>query len=100
MKFVLRSIAIVAALSVFVTVWFMLRFGLRGWAALLRSGGLGVATVAGWVMTVSAGPIAAVQLFRLRLSGRIAALMLFGTMLAYYCGGIFLLRTPSKTWET
>jgi len=93
MRITLRLIAILSAVSVLATVWFIVWFGTRGLSALMNSGLLGAITFVGWAVTLVAGPIAAVQLFRLRTSGRIAAIILFSTALAYYAVGLAGLRT-------
>jgi hypothetical protein len=87
-------IAIVACFSVVATAVFILRFGSTGMRALLATGTFGLLTVAGWLITFVAGPVAAVQLFRVRPSGRFAAAVLFGSMLVYYVVGIFVFRQP------
>jgi hypothetical protein len=94
MRIVLRLIAVVAALSVIGTAMFILGFGMRGLQGVLASGLFGAITIAGWVTTFVAGSIAAVQLFRPRESGRIAALVLFGSMLLYYLVGLAAFREP------
>jgi quinol-cytochrome oxidoreductase complex cytochrome b subunit len=94
MRIVLRLVAVIAALSVLETAYFIVRFGFRGISALLATGAFGVVTLFGWLTTFIAGPIAAVQLFRLRSSGRVAAALLFGMMFAYYAVGLLAFRTP------
>jgi hypothetical protein len=88
MRTVLRLIAVLAGLSVAQTVIFIVRFGLKGVEALLATGVFGALTIAGWLVTFIAGPWAAIQLFRLRQTGRIAAAVVFGTMLIYYLVGL------------
>jgi ABC-type Mn2+/Zn2+ transport system permease subunit len=70
------------------------RFGFTGLEALLATGKFGVATIVGWLITLIAGPVAAIQLFRLRPTGRIATAVLFGSMLIYYVAGLFAFRQP------
>ena len=94
MKLVLRSIGVLAAISVILTAIFIIRFGARGLHALAATGTFGVITVLGWLVTFVAGPIAAVQLIRVRNSGRRAALALFGSIFAYYVTGLFVYRQP------
>ena len=95
MRTVLRLIAVLAGLSAAVTILFLVRFGLKGMEALLATGGaFGALTIAGWLVTLIAGPMAAIQLFRLRQSGRIAAAVLFGAMLIYYFLGLLAFRQP------
>jgi hypothetical protein len=98
---IVRVLAVLAALSVATTLWFVASFfragGLR---ALLASGLLGVLTLVGWIVTLVIGPVAAVQLWKLRESGRRAGLLLFGYGLAYYVLGLFALRAPeASVWQ-
>jgi len=87
MRIVLRVIALLVAISVFNTVWFILWFAPR-MGALMRSGTLSTMTLIGWAVTLTFGPFAAVELFRLRNRGRIAALILFLSILLYYIFGL------------
>jgi hypothetical protein len=94
MRLVLKSIALVAATSVALTVALAVliisRGGLR---SLLNADLLGMATILGWLVALLLGPFAAVQLWRLRQRGRIAALILFGYGFFYYLAGYFWLRS-------
>jgi hypothetical protein len=78
MTILLRLIAVFAFISVALTVWLVVILadggGLR---QLSGTGALGWMTVIGWLITFTAGPVAAVQLWRLRESGRRAAILLF-----------------------
>jgi hypothetical protein len=98
MRLLIRSVAVLAAVSVLGTVWFVAAFaaagGLRG---LLTSGLLGGLTIVGWVITLVAGPVATVQLWRFRQSGRRAGIVLFGYSLAYYLLGWLALRSPEAS---
>jgi hypothetical protein len=98
MRILIRTIAVLAAVSVLGTVWFVVAFaaagGLRG---LLTSGLLGGLTIVGWVIALVAGPVATVQLWRLRQSGRRAGILLFGYGLAYYLVGLLALRSPEAS---
>ena len=93
-KLALRLIGVIAGLSVFYTAWFIASFGSRGMNGLLASGSLGIVTVVGWIITFVAGPVAFVQLLRVRNSGRVAAMVLFSAMLAYYVLGLVAFRGP------
>jgi hypothetical protein len=95
MRLALRLIGILAAFSVVATVLFIFRFGLVGLHAVIATGTFGVVTIAGWVLTFVAGPIAFVQLLRLRNSGRVAAIVLFGCMPIYYVVGMIAFRQPN-----
>lgn len=101
MRVIVRVLAVLAALSVVTTLWFVASFvragGLR---ALLMSGLLGVLTLVGWIITLVIGPVAAVQLWKLRESGRRAGLLLFGYGLMYYVLGLLALRAPeASVWQ-
>ena len=61
-----------------------------GLGELLERGALGAVTLAFWVLIVPLGSVAAVQLVRLRPSGRRAAQLLLGTALVYYPLGALL----------
>ena len=98
MRAILRVIAILAAASFLVTVWEVMglvRIGELGimLRTLLEVGIVGWLTAIGWLITLVTGPIAAVQLWRLRATGRIAGLALFGFGAVYDCLGA-LLREP------
>ena len=89
MRLVLRVIGVLAGLSVVAAVVLMLGVTALGMQALLFTGTFGVTTIFGWLIAFIAGPIAFVQLVRVRNSGRIAAIVLFGYMLAYYLVELF-----------
>src|SRR5688572_28115057 len=101
MRLMVRLVAVFTALSLIRTLWFVAAFaatgGLRGF---LTSGLLGVLTVFGWVIVLVAGPVAAVQLWRFRESGRRAGIILFGYNVTYYVVGLFWLRSPeASVWQ-
>jgi hypothetical protein len=58
---------------------------------------LGGLTIVGWVIALVVGPVATVQLWRLRQSGRRAGIILFGYGLAYYLVGLLALRSPEAS---
>jgi hypothetical protein len=98
MRFLIRVVALLAAASVLMTMWFVAGFTTRaGMGPLLRSGILGGLTLVGWIVTLVYGPIAAVQLWRFRESGRRAGIILFGFGLAYYLLGLVELRAPGAS---
>lgn len=95
MKVVLRLIGLLAGLAVIATALFIIRFAQVGMRPLLATGAFGAITILGWLVTFIAGPIAFVQLLRVRNSGRIAGVVLFGYMLFYYLIGLFAFREPN-----
>jgi hypothetical protein len=98
MRFLIRIVAVVAAVSVLGTVWFVAGFvAAGGLRALLTSGLVGVLTIVGWVIALVVGPVATVQLWRFRQSGRRAGIVLFGYGLAYYLVGLIALRSPEAS---
>jgi hypothetical protein len=95
MKWFLRAIAIVVAVAVALTIVMIVQFALsRNLGALARSGVLGVITILGWMFTLAVGPIAAVQLWRLRRAGLFLAASLCGLAAAYFLIGLLWLRSP------
>lgn len=95
MPLLLRVVAATAAASLVLTIWLILQLVIpRGVQPLLDTGPLGFLTLAGWAVTLLIGPIAAVQLWRLRPSGRVAGLIVFGFGLIYYTVGLIWLRAP------
>jgi hypothetical protein len=91
----LRIVAATAAISVVFTIWLILVIGTAGgFSALVRGGALGVLTLIGWAVTLALGPVTAVQLWRLKESGRKAGLILFGFGVVYYIAGFLWLRAP------
>jgi hypothetical protein len=98
MRLLIRIVAILAAVSVLGTLWFVAAFAAGGGLrALLTSGLLGGLTIVGWAIALVAGPVAAVQLWRFRDSGRRAGIVLFGYGLAYYLVGLLALRAPEAS---
>lgn len=95
MKVLLRGIAVLSGVSVLLTILFLASFVRVGLRPLLATGAFGVITVIGWGVTFIAGPVATINLFRLRNSGRIAAAVLFGYTLSYYLLGIAYFHEPS-----
>ena len=93
----MRLVAVVAAFTVIGTIWFMVTAPLVRDAVLsVASGAFGALTTLGWAVSLVAGPIAAVQLWRLKESGRRAAIVVFGYGLAYYVFGLLIFRDPES----
>jgi hypothetical protein len=98
MRLLVRLVAIFTALALIQTVWFMATFAMRGGLRpLLATGLLGGLTILGWLIVLVAGPVAAVQLWRFRESGRRAGIILFGYSVAYYAVGLVWLRSPGAS---
>lgn len=98
MRLLIRAVAALAAISVLGTVWFVAAFAAAGGLpALLPSGLLGGLTIVGWVIALVVGPVATVQLWRFRPSGRRAGIILFGYGLAYYLLGLLAIRSPEAS---
>jgi len=94
-RFALRIIAGLTAFAVVMTVPVVLRFTTNGGiAALLGTGVFGLLTVLGWLLTLLVGPFAAVQLWRLRASGRRATAFLAAYTTIYYASGLVFFRGP------
>jgi hypothetical protein len=96
----LRVVAVLAAATFLTTAWQIAGFARVGnLSTLLTAGALGWFTAFGWLVTLIAGPIAAIQLWRLRASGRLAGVALFGFGVAYYLLGSAALRAPEAPWQ-
>jgi hypothetical protein len=94
-RVLLRILALIAAFTVVGTVMFILRVpGTRNAIAFATASAFGAVTVIGWVVSLVGGPFAAVQLWRLRESGRRAAIVVFGYGFAYYVVGLLVFRDP------
>src|SRR5215471_17289815 len=96
MRIVIRAVAILAALSFSVTLAFIaLTVRTGGLTDLLSRGAFGAATAFGWGVTLTAGPLAAVELWRFRERGRRAGIVMFGSSMLYYVIGALTWRSPS-----
>jgi hypothetical protein len=97
-RLLIRTVAVLAAVSVLGTLWFVAAFASGGGLGLLlRSGLLGGLTVVGWGVALAVGPVAAVQLWRFQESGRRAGIILFGSGLVYYGLGLIALRASDAS---
>jgi hypothetical protein len=95
MKILLRVLAILLGLVLITQVDVIVRMVLSGGlTALVHSGALGILTIAGWFLILSAGPLAVVQLWRLRRIGLFTTAALTGLALCYYLLGLLFLRSP------
>jgi hypothetical protein len=99
-RLLVRLVAVLAGVSVAGTVWFVVVFAAAGGlSVLLTSGLLGVLTFVGWFIALVVGPVTAVQLWRLRESGRRAGIVLFGYGLGYYVLGLTLRTAEASVWQ-
>ena len=91
MRLVLRVIAGVTAVSVAATLWFVAAIAVAGGLRpLLGTGVLGVLTIIGWCMTLFAGPVLAVHLWRVTEVGRRIGVLFYGYAVFYYAAGLML----------
>lgn len=98
MRIVLRLFALLLAAVVLLTAYYL--FYMVRWGYLspfVRSGALGATTLFAWALVLLLGPFAAVQLWRLRQSGRLAAIVLTLAAMAYYVIGAVFLRGPGAS---
>jgi O-antigen ligase len=91
-------LALLIAAIVAVNVLLLTRVSFAELGALSRSGVPGVALILNWVVTLIAGPYAAVQLLRLRNSGRFAGAVVFAVTAVYHALSALLLRQPGEVW--
>jgi len=93
-RILLRVISLVTGLAVALTALSVGQFAASGELAVLaESGVLGVATLIGWFTILVAGPVASVQLWRLRRTGLFLTALLGIFVVVYYLVGITL-RAP------
>jgi hypothetical protein len=94
MKVLLRVFAVLLGLILITQAYVIVKIALRGgMAALVHSGGLGKLTIAGWLAVLTLGPIAAVQLWRLRRVGLFITAALSGLACGYYLLGLLFFRS-------
>src|SRR4029450_3344038 len=101
MRIVLRVVAVVlGALGLFTLFGFVVFAGQVGFANVPRFPGLMALTLVLWVVTIIGAPVAAVQLRRLKRSGWMLGLLVFGCGLFYYTVGFALFRGPGASVPT
>ncbi|HZM94381.1 MAG TPA: hypothetical protein VFB92_13205 [Vicinamibacterales bacterium] len=93
MTIVLRLMSLFIALQVVLTIRAIAWLARSGFLAAFVSGGLGRLTLAAWVMLCVVGPVGAVQLWRLRESGRYAAIVFTTIGILYYMIGGAMYRS-------
>jgi len=85
--------SVVVGLAVLLTALSVVQFAFSGaLVALASSGAPGFATLAAWAVILAAGPVAAIQLWRLRTMGLVVTAMLCALTLVYYIVGLLFLR--------
>ena len=91
MRVILRVIAGVTAVSVATTLWLVAAITQAGGVQrLMETGLLGVLTIVGWCMTLFAGPVLAVHLWRVTELGRRIGVFFYGYAVLYYGAGLML----------
>ena len=95
MRTVLRIVAVLVALAVVRTLLMVVHFASTGgFTALVRLGSFGIVTIAAWFIILTTGPIASIQLWRLRPLGLLMTVILSILAFIYYVVGLFLWRRP------
>jgi hypothetical protein len=92
MNVLLKIIALLVALAVFLTLLLVIQFNRGGGIAILARSGIGIFTLISWLIILTCGPIAAVQLWRLRKVGLYLSAMLSALALCYYVVGLVMFR--------
>jgi hypothetical protein len=88
MKIILRVVAFLIGFAVLFTLLQVLHFSKAGAIGILARSGIGIATLVSWMIILTCGPIAAVQLWRFRKIGLYLGAMLSGLVFLYYLGGL------------
>lgn len=100
MRHLLRIVAVILALCVFLALVQTSDILLRGGiSTLARSGVLGAATVFGWLLILIGGPFASVQLWHFRRMGLYATAIVSGFFSAYYFAALLFLRAHNYSWR-
>jgi hypothetical protein len=95
-KVLLRAVAVLLGLVIITQAYVIIRIAAGGGlTGLAHKGRLGILTMAGWLLILSAGPVAVIQLWRLRRIGLFITATLTGIACLYYLFGIFFFRSPS-----
>jgi hypothetical protein len=95
-KVLLRAVAVLLGLIVVNQAYVIVRSAATGrlLIALGHSPGLAMLTIAGWLLILTAGPVAVVQLWRLRRVGLFLTAVLTGIACVYYLLGLLFFRSP------
>ena len=92
MKVLLKIIALLVGIAVILTLLQVMQFSRGGDIAILTRSAFGIITLISWLIILMCGPIAAVQLWRLRRVGLYLSAMLSGLAFVYYVGGLVMSR--------
>ena len=94
MRRLLRVVAGMVALAVVMTAMMIVQLAVMGsLIPLVRSGAIGALTITAWLAILTCGPVAAIQLWRLRRVGLNLAALLCAIAVAYWLVGLLFLRT-------
>jgi hypothetical protein len=93
-RIVLRLVSLFITLQVVQTIWAFVWLLQSGTLGAFAARGLGKLTLAGWLLLCVIGPMAAIQLWRLRESGRRAAIVFTAVGVVYYIVGGAMFRAP------
>jgi hypothetical protein len=97
MRVVLKIMSVMVGLAVALTALSIFQLGFSGLVLFAHAGAIGIATLVGWFLIVTAGPAATIQLWRLRRVGLFLAALLCTLALAYYLVGLLFLGAPAKS---
>jgi hypothetical protein len=102
MKIIIRFLSSVVAITVVVTISMVLVVVRIDGAmnGLIQTGLFGAWTILGWILLLIGGPFAAVQLWRLRPSGRVVTIVLFANAALYYTVGAWFFAKPATDTPT
>jgi len=88
MKIILRVVALLIGFAVLVTLLQIFHFSKTGEIRILAHSPVGIITLVAWMVLLTAGPIAAVQLWRFRKIGLYLGATLSGVAFLYYLLGL------------
>lgn len=95
MKIIIRLLSITVALIVIGTIYLIVDFfGKSGLQEFLKIGWFAYLTLIGWIVSITVGPYATTQLWRLRESGLLATAFLCLFAICYYSAGAYLAHSP------
>src|SRR5437762_2925070 len=99
MKILIRLLAVWFIISVFYTVLLIgIIVSLGNFGKMLSLGLYAYITVIGWVAVLIIGPFAAIQMWRLKPSGRITAMILLFYTAMYYLIAALFVSPPGSSY--